>query len=109
MFEIAWIADSPDPDTFMFPCFHSSAAGAGGNYVYLNDPELDKLLETARLTPNGEERAEMYKKAQERVIEITAWVPQYNGELLVGTNKTVSGVVITPFGWYQLSKVSIGE
>lgn len=106
MFEISWIADSPDADTFMFPCFHSSAKGAGGNYAYLSDAEIDKLLEEARSEKEDAKRAELYKKAQERVLEISAWVPQYNRELIVGAKKSVKGIEISPFGWYKLIKVS---
>lgn len=109
MFEIAWIADSPDADTFMFPCFHSSAKGAGGNYVYLEDKQLDELLEKARVEQNDATRADLYKKAQERVLEISAWVPQYNKELLVGTRKNIDGVKLSPFGWYKLTDVKKTE
>lgn len=34
MFEIAWIADSPDADTFMFPCFHSEALKVQAEITY---------------------------------------------------------------------------
>lgn len=106
MFEIAWIADSPDPDTFLFPCFHSSAKGEGGNYIYLEDAELDGILEQARELEDGPERAELYKQAQERIIDITAWVPQYNGELLVGTSANIENLELSPFGWYNLREVT---
>lgn len=105
MFEIAWIADTPDPDSFMFPCFHSSAAGEGGNYVFLNDPEMDKLLEDARASLDDAKRAELYKKAQERVQEITAWIPQYWNENAVGTKKSISGLELNPFNFYKLQNV----
>lgn len=106
LFEISWIADSADPDTFMFPCFHSSAKGEGGNYAYVNDKQLDELLEKARVEQDSNARAELYKKAQERVMEVSAWVPQFNKELLVGTSKNVDGVKLSPFGWYKLTNVT---
>ena len=105
MFEIAWIADSSDPDTFMYPCFHSSAKGEGGNYAYVNDKQLDEYLEKARSEQNVETRADLYKKAQERVMETAVWIPQYNKELLVGTSKNIDGVKLSPFGWYKLTNV----
>lgn len=106
MFIIAWIADSPDPDTFMYPCFHSSAAGEGGNYSFLNDPEMDDLLDRARQSQDDAERADLYAQAQQRAIDVTAWVPQHYSELLVGAQANVNGVELSPFGWYDLSGVS---
>lgn len=94
------------PDTFLFPCFHSSAKGEGGNYIYLEDAELDGILEQARELEDGPERAELYKQAQERIIDITAWVPQYNGELLVGTSANIENLELSPFGWYNLREVT---
>ncbi|MBS5942789.1 MAG: ABC transporter substrate-binding protein [Finegoldia magna] len=109
MFEIAWIADTPDPDSFMFPCFHSSAAGEGGNYCYLKDQEMDKLLEDAKKENDEAKRAELYKKAQQHAIDISAWVPEYNGELLVGHKKEIQNFKVSPFGWYKLQLVKKAE
>ncbi len=106
MFIIAWIADSPDPDTFMYPCFHSSASGEGGNYAFLNDPEMDQLLDKARESQDDAERADLYTQAQQRAVDISAWVPQHYNELLVGTRNNVEGLWLSPFGWYDLAGVS---
>lgn len=106
MFEIAWTADSTDPDTFMYPCFHSSAQGEGGNYIYLDDPEVDELLEKARAAQEDSERAEYYKKAQEKLMEITAWIPEHYKEILVGAKKNIEGAEITKYGHHRLTKVT---
>ncbi|MCR8969878.1 ABC transporter substrate-binding protein [Facklamia sp. 7083-14-GEN3] len=109
MFEIAWTADSPDPDTFLYPCFHSSAKGEGGNYIYLEDDMLDGLLEEARFSQDDEERADLYRQAQEHLMDITAWIPEHNKELTVGAQKDVKNIKLSPFGWYQLAPVTKGE
>lgn len=109
MFMIAWIADSPDPDTFIYPCFHSSAKGEGGNYAYYTNTELDKLLDEARITPNGDARAELYRQVQELIIADNPWVPMYNGELIVGAKANIQGMKLSPFGWYELKNVTFGE
>lgn len=106
LFMIAWIADTPDPDTFIFPCFHSGSAGEGGNYVYYNNPELDKLLEKARVSNEDKERAELYKEAQELVYDQCVWLPLCYSELLVGSNKNIDGLHLSPFGWYKLATVT---
>ncbi len=109
MFEIAWISDTPDPDTFLFPCFHSSAKGEGGNYCFLDDPELDKLLEDAREEQDDAKRGELYKEAQQRILDTQVWIPQYWSELTVATSAKVKGFEMNPFGFYKLNKVTIEE
>lgn len=109
MFIIAWTADSPDPDTFMYPCFHSSAKGEGGNYDFLDDKEMDDDLSSARYEQDDSKREEYYKDAQEHAIDVQAWVPLHNKELTVGARKDIKNIVLSPFGWYQLANVKQGE
>lgn len=109
MFEIAWIADTPDPDTFLFPCFHSSAKGEGGNYIFLDDPKLDKLLEDGRKELDSKKRAEIYRQAQEYIHDINAWVPQYYQQITVGAKKNVQGLELNPFGYFKFNKVKLGD
>ncbi|MDL2311087.1 ABC transporter substrate-binding protein [Peptostreptococcaceae bacterium OttesenSCG-928-C18] len=109
MFEIAWTADSPDPDTFMYPCFHSSAQGEGGNYSYLDDAQVDEYLEKARAAQTDEERTEYYKLAQERITELTIWVPEHYKEILIGSTKEIKNVQVSKFGSHKLTRVTKGE
>lgn len=107
MFEIAWIADTPDPDSFLFPCFHSSAKGEGGNYCFLEDPQMDKLLEDARKEQDETKRGEIYKEVQQYILDNQIWIPQYWSELTVGASKNVEGFEQNPFGFYKLNKVKV--
>lgn len=53
-----------DPDIFQI--WHSSQAHDGGlNFIHYKNPEMDKLLEEARSTPDQAVRAQMYFRAQE--------------------------------------------
>lgn len=107
MFEIAWIADTPDPDSFLFPCFHSSAKGEGGNYCFLEDSQMDKLLEDARKEQDTTKRGEIYKEVQQYILDNQIWIPQYWQELAVATSKNVEGFDQNPFGFYKLTKVKV--
>lgn len=107
MFIIAWIADSPDIDTFIFPCFHSSTVGEGGNYAYYVNEELDKLLLDARVESDATKRGELYKQAQDIIYKDVPWVPLCNKELLVGASKDLQGLTLSPFGWYELAPVTV--
>ena len=109
LFMIAWTADSPDADTFLFPCFHSSAKGEGGNYIFLEDPKVDELLEEARFEQDDAKRAEKYAEAQEYLMEINAWIPLHNKEMTIGTRKEIGNISLSPLGFHTLTQVSMGE
>ncbi len=57
-----------DPD--IFAVWHSSQAVPGGlNFIHYKNPELDKVLEEARSTPDRQRRTALYHKAQEILDE----------------------------------------
>ncbi len=59
-----WCADYPDPENFADALFHSGAAQNVGGY---SNPDLDRLLEAARVEPDVTKRIGMYQQA-ERII-----------------------------------------
>ena len=73
-FWISWWADYPDPENFLFPLFHSSNWGAGGNRTRFKDEEVDRIIEQAQREMNQEERYKLYEKAEKRIIELAPWV-----------------------------------
>ena len=109
LFMIAWTADSPDADTFLFPCFHSSAKREGGNYIFLEDPKVDELLEEARFEQDEAKRAEQYAEVQEYLMDINAWIPLHNKEMTVATRKEIGNISLSPLGFHTLTQVSMGE
>ncbi|MGE5174001.1 MAG: ABC transporter substrate-binding protein [Betaproteobacteria bacterium] len=73
-FWLSWWADYPDPENFLFPLFHSSSVGSGGNRTRCLDAELDRLIETAQRTMNERQRYRLYRQAENRIIENAPWV-----------------------------------
>ena len=60
---LGWTITS-DPD--IYQVWHSSQAVEGGlNFTRYKNPELDRLLEEARITPDQEERKRLYWRVQE--------------------------------------------
>ncbi len=49
--------------------------GKDSTKSYTNDPELSQWLEEARFSFDRERRAELYKKAQQRIIDEVYWIP----------------------------------
>jgi peptide/nickel transport system substrate-binding protein/oligopeptide transport system substrate-binding protein len=73
-FWLSWWADYPDPENFLYPLFHSTSAGPGGNRTRCIDPELDQLIETAQRTMDERQRYRLYRQAEDRVIRNAPWV-----------------------------------
>jgi peptide/nickel transport system substrate-binding protein len=66
----------PDPDSFLWG-FHSSVRGTYESMWWLEDEELDKLLEAGRKTINESERAEIYYKVQSRINKLRPVIPAF--------------------------------
>jgi peptide/nickel transport system substrate-binding protein/oligopeptide transport system substrate-binding protein len=73
-FYLSWWADYPDPENFLFPLFHSSNFGAGGNRTRFKNPEVDRLIEKGQRTPDKRLRNKYYKRAEELIVNEAPWV-----------------------------------
>ncbi|SEH02642.1 peptide/nickel transport system substrate-binding protein [Nonomuraea solani] len=70
----------------------TTAERRGQNTTRLDDDQIDKLLEQARKSTDATERAAIYGRAQERLIELAPAIPLYNRPSLVSSQKTVHGL-----------------
>ncbi len=77
MFRLAWIADYPDPDNFLYVLFHSDNAGPGGNGAFYNNPEVDRMLEKGRSMAPGAERVALYQELEKKIVEDAPWATIY--------------------------------
>jgi oligopeptide transport system substrate-binding protein len=64
-----WCADYPDPENFADVLFHSDAQQNLGNY---SNPELDGLLEAARIEQDITKRIQMYQQAEQMIVNDAA-------------------------------------
>jgi peptide/nickel transport system substrate-binding protein/oligopeptide transport system substrate-binding protein len=69
-----WWADYPDGENFTFPLFHSANAGTGGNYAFLSDSTLDRMLVRARSTPDSVEKVTLLRAIDQRVFDLAPWI-----------------------------------
>jgi oligopeptide transport system substrate-binding protein len=74
MFYLSWWADYPDPENFLFPLFHSSNFGPGGNRTRYKNPAVDSLIEKGQYTMDEKKRNIFYRKAEEMIVEDSPWV-----------------------------------
>ncbi len=71
MFTLGWIADYPDPENFLDLLFHSESAN---NHTAYSNPEVDRLLEEARIERDRERRFRLYNQAEQMIIDDAPWV-----------------------------------
>jgi peptide/nickel transport system substrate-binding protein len=65
----------PSPDSMFFTQYHSEAAGTWASMEWLQDPEIDALIDAARATGDVAEQAELYKEVQRRLADQMVSVP----------------------------------
>ena len=98
----------PLADTFLTSSFASSSIG-GMNYCCFSDPEVDRLLEEARVEQDSAKRAELYKTLQYRLEDLVSWIPIYTLEQVAGLQKNVHDFKLDAKGYYDFSEVTFSE
>ncbi|PPB49944.1 ABC transporter substrate-binding protein [Arthrobacter pityocampae] len=81
----------------LFIRYHSSEITGeriGQNSSYVNDPELDALLSTAREADDGPAAAEAYANAQHRLLDLVPGVPLYENPSQFAYANTLHDVAV---------------
>lgn len=107
MFALAWVADIPDPDTFLRALFYSKSPT---NYFEYSDARVDSLLDVAALTPDPEVRSRAFRAVERRVLESAPLIPLFHTATFVGLRSDVRGLVMNPLGISTLAmeRLTIG-
>ena len=85
-----WYADFPDPDNFFFIFFHSHSGAVPGLYYHRDD--LDRQIEEARMSNDAQERAEIYRSLNSRVVREAPLVSLFHDRMFVLHKPHVRGV-----------------
>jgi len=104
MFYTGWIADYPHPQDFLDILFHS---GAENNYGQYSNPEVDALLEAAGVEPDSSSSLELYRQAEQMLVDDAACIPLSFGRDYVLVKPYVKGYELNPMGFAMLNEVSI--
>jgi len=99
-----WIADYQDPHNFLDLQFHSQSPINDTKY---SNPDVDRLLESARSEANSEERLRLYQEAEEIIVQEAPWIPLSHSKGSVLIKPYVKGYVVPPFVIANLRYVSI--
>ena len=73
---LSWIADYPDPENFLDVLIHGDSSNNYGSY---SNPEVDRLLEEARVIQDQGARHELYHRVESLILEDAPWVLLWHG------------------------------
>ncbi|SLN26455.1 ABC transporter substrate-binding protein [Roseisalinus antarcticus] len=106
MAEMAWMTN--DPDTLPFLTLRTAAFpdNGGFNSGYYSNPEVDALLDAARVETDQDERARLYQEMQVIVQEDAPWVFVANWKQNAVTSDRVEGFSLQPSFFLLLDDVS---
>ena len=87
-FAAGWIGDYPDSQNFIDLLFHSDSSQ---NHTGYSSPEVDELLERARIETDPEQRTELYRQAERLIVDDAPWIPLTHGAVYVLVKPHVKG------------------
>ncbi|HJE19175.1 glutathione ABC transporter substrate-binding protein [Aliicoccus persicus] len=99
MYILGWTTVTADADYGLYVLNHSETYGAAGNRAFFSTPELDELLDAGRSNPDPDERLDIYRDAQEIIVEESPVVYLMHQNFIAGYNTdNITGITITPVG-----------
>jgi ABC-type transport system substrate-binding protein len=96
--KIGWVADFPDPTTFLDGKFHSrsiSDENSSNDSFYAN-PELDAVLDAARTEPDVARRDALYRRAERILYDDAPWIWDYHQMMTEVVQPYVAGYAPHP-------------
>lgn len=88
-------ATTGDPDTLMFPMYHSSSAGTWQSPEYLNDGEVDRLLEAGRTATTDEGREAAYSALNDRLMALAPTIYGFDRNSVFAASNRVAAPAMT--------------
>lgn len=94
MFILGWSNGNVDPERSTTALFHGDYTGKNGNnYSFMQDDELDAILDAASSELDNGKRMELYKDAQAKLQELVPIIPLYYKQNLNGRRADLKGFV----------------
>ena len=93
IFSGGWCADYPDPENFSDALFHTGAQQNQSNY---SNPQLDKILEDARVEQDVTKRMQLYQQAEQIIVDDAPALFTTHSLSYVLVKPYIQGYVLTP-------------
>jgi ABC-type oligopeptide transport system substrate-binding subunit len=92
---LSWVADLPDPDSFLASLF--SSRGSYNLFDYTNDT-VDSLLAAGSGMRASNDRAAVYRRAESLILQDAAVIPLFHIANTYAVLREIEGLVVTPLG-----------
>jgi peptide/nickel transport system substrate-binding protein len=93
---LGWSPSTGDADQGLYPVFHSSQFPPNSNRAFYSNPKVDKLLVDARQATNASVRLDLYRQAEQLIMDDAAWLFLFYPKQVVLTRAIVKGVELLP-------------
>lgn len=104
-----WVTSTTDADYTYYSLEHSSQQGAAGNRSFINDPEVDKLIEIARTSADEQVRLKAYEDLAVKLKKIGNNAPIFYSSITAGARANVENFVIDPIGYHKLDQIKAAK
>jgi len=104
MYVLGWVADYPDPQNFLQTLFYT---GTEYNHGRFSSSDLDSLIDRAAVEQDRDKRMELYRQAEQVVVEQAPVIPLWFNKNYVLVNPRVKNYSIDPLGVPRLNLVTI--
>ncbi|WP_159587258.1 ABC transporter substrate-binding protein [Chelativorans xinjiangense] len=84
-----------DPDTLLYPMYHSSASGTWQSPEYLDDEQVDAALEKGRTETTAEGREAAYAEFNDRLMEIAPSIYAYDRQSIFAASNRVNAPALS--------------
>lgn len=106
LFFYGWLADYADPQNFLDLLFHSRSNENGAQYT---NPDVDRLLERARMERDSAARYRLYQEAEGMILRDAPWVPLWHSKRYVLVKPYVQGYGTSAMAYPWLRSISLRE
>lgn len=101
-FGSGWLADYPDPQTFLDSLYRTDAADNTGGY---SNPAVDALLDKAKQEPDDRRRTGLYRDAEQLLLDDVAAIPVSHDDTSILVRPWVSDYQVLYTGIDELTQV----
>ncbi len=104
MYALGWTTNTGDADYGLYETYHTDSPTWANTCRYSN-PEVDDLLEQARVSTDSDERLDLYAQVQQIIVEEAPQIYIWNGEEILAARSNVQGLELSPSGRHNFATV----
>jgi len=105
LFALGWSNDNADPDSFLYPLFHSKNWGEPGNTAFYKNETVDALLDEAATLTDNYKRTLLYQQVEEILVDDAPWIFLYHSQHYTAMQQYIQGYTKNPLTTERLEDV----